>query len=92
MVSKELARRTGYETRLTVLGYIQRGGPPTASDRLLATRCGVAAIEAVHDRQFGTLLSMSDNDQSLSPIDIVASGARPVPESLLRVARTMADL
>ncbi|MGC1418566.1 MAG: ATP-dependent 6-phosphofructokinase [Acidimicrobiales bacterium] len=88
-VSKELAQRTGYETRLTVLGHIQRGGPPTASDRLLATRCGVAAIEAVHDRKFATLLSMSDNDQTLSPIGVVASGARPVPEALLRVARTM---
>ncbi len=89
VVSKELAQRTGFETRLTVLGHIQRGGPPTASDKLLATRCGVAAVEAVHDRNFATLLSMSDDDQTLSPIDVVSSGPRPVPEALLRVARTM---
>jgi hypothetical protein len=43
----------------------------------------------VHDRNFATLLSMSDDDQTLSPIDVVSSGPRPVPEALLRVARTM---
>jgi 6-phosphofructokinase len=89
MVSRELAQRTGYETRLTVLGHIQRGGPPSASDRLLATRCGVTAIETVHDHKFATLLSMSDDDATLVPLSLVASGARPVPEPLLRVARTM---
>jgi hypothetical protein len=45
----------------------------------------------VHNRNFATLLSMSDNDQTLSPIGVVASGARPVPEALLRVARTMTE-
>jgi 6-phosphofructokinase 1 len=89
MVSRELAQRTGYETRLTVLGHVQRGGPPTASDRLLATRCGVIAIEAVHDHKFATLLSMSDDVATTVPLSLVASGARPVPEPLLRVARTM---
>jgi 6-phosphofructokinase 1 len=89
MVSRELAQRTGYETRLTVLGHVQRGGPPTASDRLLATRCGVTAIEAVHDHKFATLLSMSDDVATLVPLSLVANGARPVPEPLLRVARTM---
>lgn len=45
-VTRELQARTGYEARLTVLGYVQRGGIPTATDRLLATRMGVAAIDA----------------------------------------------
>jgi 6-phosphofructokinase 1 len=89
MVARELAQRTGYETRLTVLGHIQRGGPPSASDRLLATRCGVTAIETVHDHKFATLLSMSDDEATLVPLSLVASGTRPVPEPLLRVARTM---
>lgn len=88
-VSKELAQRTGYDTRLTVLGYVQRGGPPTASDRLLATRCGVRAVEAIHDGNFATLVSICDDSANLVPLDLVAGGARPVPEPLLRVARTM---
>jgi 6-phosphofructokinase 1 len=88
-VSKELALRTGYDTRLTVLGYVQRGGEPTASDRLLATRCGVSAVEAVHDRNFATLVSICDDSMNLVPLEVVAGGARPVPEPLLRVARTM---
>jgi len=88
-VAKELAARTGYETRLTVLGHVQRGGPPTASDRLLATRCGVSAVDAVHDQRFATLVSICDDSANLVPLQVVANGARPVPEALLRVARTM---
>jgi 6-phosphofructokinase 1 len=89
MVSRELAQRTGYEVRLTVLGHVQRGGPPTASDRLLATRCGVSAVEAVHAERFATLVSICDNSAELVSLNVVAGGARPVPETLLRVARTM---
>ncbi|MGD0852832.1 MAG: ATP-dependent 6-phosphofructokinase [Acidimicrobiales bacterium] len=88
-VSRELAQRTGYETRLTVLGHVQRGGPPSASDRLLATRCGVSAVEAVHDGNFATLVSICDESANLVPLKVVASGPRPVPEPLLRVARMM---
>jgi 6-phosphofructokinase 1 len=89
MVSRELAQRTGFETRLTVLGHVQRGGPPTSSDRLLATRFGVGAVEAVHARRFSTLVSICDDTADLVPISVVSNGARPVPEPLLRVARTM---
>jgi 6-phosphofructokinase 1 len=89
MVAKELAARTGYETRLPVLGHVQRGGPPTASDRLLATRCGVRAVDAVHDQRFATLVSICDDSANLVPLQVVAGGARPVPDALLRVARTM---
>lgn len=88
-VSKELARRTGYETRLTVLGHVQRGGSPTATDRLLATRCGVSAVEAAHDGNFATLVSICDDSANFVPLKVVADGARPVPEPLLRVARIM---
>jgi 6-phosphofructokinase 1 len=48
-VAEEIEKRTGFETRVTVLGHIQRGGTPTAFDRVLATRFGIAAIDAVHD-------------------------------------------
>jgi 6-phosphofructokinase 1 len=51
----EIEARTGFETRAVVLGHIQRGGTPTAYDRVLATRFGVAAIDAAHDERWGTM-------------------------------------
>jgi phosphofructokinase-like protein len=57
-LAEEIERRTGYETRVTILGHVQRGGTPTAFDRVLATRFGVAAIDAVHDRAFGQMVAL----------------------------------
>jgi 6-phosphofructokinase 1 len=54
----EIESRTGYETRVTILGHIQRGGTPTAFDRVLATRFGIAAIDAVHDEDFGKMVAL----------------------------------
>lgn len=59
-IGGEIERRTGYETRVTILGHVQRGGTPTAFDRVLATRYGVAAIDAVHDHAFGEMVALSD--------------------------------
>ena len=57
-LAEEIEQRTGYETRSTVLGHIQRGGSPTASDRVLATRFGAAALAAVHDHDFGAMVAL----------------------------------
>ncbi len=57
LLGPELERRTGIEARVTTLGYVQRGGTPTAYDRVLATRFGVAAIEAAHDGDWGSMVS-----------------------------------
>ena len=54
-LEREIEERTGYETRAVVLGHIQRGGTPTAYDRVLATRFGVAAIDAAHDGRWGMM-------------------------------------
>jgi len=54
----QIERRTGYETRVTILGHVQRGGTPVAFDRVLATRFGVAAIDAVADGRFGTMVAL----------------------------------
>jgi len=88
-VGTELAARTGYDMRLTVLGHIQRGGAPTATDRLLATTCGVAAVDAIHARAFTTLVSATEEAVDLVPLGVVEAGPRPVPESLLDVARKL---
>jgi 6-phosphofructokinase 1 len=58
VLADEIEQRTGFETRVTILGHVQRGGTPTAFDRVLATRFGIAAIEAVHDRAFGQMVAL----------------------------------
>ena len=58
MLEREIEERTGFETRVTILGHIQRGGTPTAYDRVLATRFGIAAIDAVSDGDFGKMVAL----------------------------------
>jgi 6-phosphofructokinase 1 len=58
----EIERRTGFETRVTILGHVQRGGTPVAFDRVLATRFGVAAMDAVADRRFGTMVALRGSE------------------------------
>ena len=57
-LAEQIEERTGYETRVSTLGHIQRGGTPTAFDRVLATRFGVAAIDAVHVEAWGTMVAL----------------------------------
>jgi 6-phosphofructokinase 1 len=57
-LEKQIEQRTGFETRTTILGYIQRGGTPTAFDRVLATRFGIAAIDAIDDQDFGKMVAL----------------------------------
>jgi 6-phosphofructokinase 1 len=57
-LEEEIERRTGFETRMTILGHVQRGGTPTAFDRVLATRFGVAAVDAVTEGRVGTMVAL----------------------------------
>lgn len=57
-LARQIEARTGYETRVTILGHVQRGGTPTAFDRILATRFGVAAMDAVAAGHFGTMVAL----------------------------------
>ena len=61
MLGKELERCLGVETRVTTLGHVQRGGSPTAYDRVLATRFGVAAVELIHAGDFGKMVALQGN-------------------------------
>jgi 6-phosphofructokinase 1 len=61
-LANEIARRTGAESRAVVLGHIQRGGKPTAYDRVLATRFGVHAIDAVHEGDSGVMVALRGTD------------------------------
>lgn len=62
MVANEIERRTGFETRVSVLGHIQRGGTPTAHDRVLATRFGVHAADMVKNGEFGKMAALKGNE------------------------------
>jgi ATP-dependent phosphofructokinase / diphosphate-dependent phosphofructokinase len=67
-LESEIERRTGYETRMTILGHVQRGGTPTAFDRVLATRFGVAAAEAVTAQKSGVMVALRGTDIVTVPI------------------------
>jgi len=77
-LADEIERRTGFESRPTILGHIQRGGTPTAYDRVLATRFGVAAVEAVHDGAFGMMVALRAGDVVRVPLDEAVSKSKTV--------------
>jgi len=81
-VAEEIERRTGLETRSTVLGHLQRGGTPTAFDRVLATRFGVAAIEAVHDDGFDEMIAVRAGEMVRVALAEAAAGPRLLPIEL----------
>jgi len=87
MLSEEIERRTGYETRSVNLGHTQRGGTPTAFDRMLATRYGVAAIDLVHAGRFGRLVVLKGSEISDIPLEDAIAKTRTVGEDLLEVLR-----
>ncbi len=75
----EIERRIGKEVRTTVLGHVQRGGKPTAFDRVLATRFGVHATEAVHDGQFGQMVALQGTQIELVPLAEATKQLKLVP-------------
>ena len=87
-IGGEIERRTGYETRVTILGYVQRGGTPNAFDRVLATRYGVAAIDAVHEHAYGEMVSLqSGRIGRITLAEAKQRGLKTVDPQLYDVAR-----
>jgi phosphofructokinase-like protein len=82
-LAEEIEKRTGIETRVTILGHIQRGGTPTAFDRVLATRFGIAAIDAVHDRAFGQMVALRADKIVRVPLEEAVSQLKAVDPYLL---------
>lgn len=79
-IAEEIEYETGFETRETVLGYIQRGGSPTAFDRILATRMGGHATELIAQGRFGQMVSLRGTDITSVPISEVAGKLKLVTE------------
>ncbi len=83
VLAPEIERRTGFETRVTILGHIQRGGSPTAFDRVLATRFGVAAADAVHEGDFGRMVALRSGEIVRVPLRDAVRELKTVDPGLL---------
>ena len=83
VIAAELEARTGYETRVMILGHLQRGGSPTAFDRVLATRMGIRAVEAVIEGNHGTMVACVASELVLTPLSTAVAVPRLVPPKQL---------
>jgi 6-phosphofructokinase 1 len=79
MLAKEIEKRTGKEARTTVLGHIQRGGTPTAFDRVLATRFGLQAIDAAHEGDYGKMVALQGTEIVRVGLDEATKELKTVP-------------
>ena len=86
-LKKEIQDRTGFETRASILGHIQRGGTPNAEDRLLATRFGVKAAHLAHLGNFGMMVTLRDNKIETLPLDEAVKDRR-VDDEWFDIAKT----
>jgi phosphofructokinase-like protein len=82
VVAHEIGLRTGFETRPVLLGHVQRGGTPTAFDRILSTRFGVAAIDAVHEKAWGQMVAVRGDHIMRVPLAECVGRSKPVDISL----------
>src|SRR6204780_2629867 len=85
ILAREIEKRTGFETRAVVLGHIQRGGSPSAFDRVLATRYGLGAIDMVHRGEFGRMAALRSNKIVSIPLLEAISRNRVVDDEMIRI-------
>jgi 6-phosphofructokinase 1 len=88
---QEHKERLGFDLRVTVLGYVQRGGAPTYADRMLGTRLGAGAVEQLAAGRCGVLVGMRNNQISATPLAEVVAAKKPLDETLLRLAGVLAQ-
>jgi ATP-dependent phosphofructokinase / diphosphate-dependent phosphofructokinase len=86
-LAREIEARTGYETRVTVLGHVQRGGSPTPRDRILATRYGLKAADLVEEGKFGRMAALQGDDIVDVPLKDATAKLKTVPQDWWEVAR-----
>lgn len=87
ILAQLIEKKTGFETRVTVLGHIQRGGSPTAFDRVLGTRFGVAAVELVNRASFGNMVSLSGNKVVSVSLKSAVGALKTLDMDLYEIAR-----
>lgn len=86
VIANEVEKRTGYETRVTVLGHTQRGGSPTAFDRVLGTRYGVKAVDLIHEGKFGHMVCLKGNQITSIPLSDAMTKLKYVDPEMLATA------
>jgi len=91
LLERELRRHLDMEIRSTVLGYIQRGGSPTAHDRVLASRLGVAAVELAMQRRFGRMVALQGKKITSLPLSQVVKKLKCVDDAIYRVGEVFFD-
>ncbi len=91
VLAEQIERITSIESRAVVMGHLQRGGSPTPSDRILATRLGTRAVDMIRDRRFGQMVAVEGDALVGVPLEEVARGPRTVPPDhpLVRAARAV---
>ncbi len=87
LLAREVEARTSYETRVTVLGHIQRGGSPTVFDRVLATRYGVAAMEAAEAGRFGVMVALRGTKITTMELEDALTGSSPLSPDIYRLTQ-----
>jgi ATP-dependent phosphofructokinase / diphosphate-dependent phosphofructokinase len=91
VLAHEIEKRTGFESRSVVLGHIQRGGTPSAFDRVLATRYGLGAIDMVHRGEFGRMAALRGNKIISVPLAEAIASNRKVDKEILDAATGILD-
>jgi 6-phosphofructokinase 1 len=86
-LAKAIEQKTGYETRSVVLGHIQRGGSPTAFDRMLGTRFGIAAIDLVNSKDFGKMVALQGNKIVAVPLEKAVAKLKTVDKEIYDIAK-----
>jgi 6-phosphofructokinase 1 len=86
VLAREIESRTKYETRAVILGHIQRGGSPSAFDRVLATRYGLGAIDMVHRGEFGCMAALRSNKIVSITLKEAISKNRVVDDEMIQIA------
>ena len=89
ILAKELQKRTGWEARHVVLGHLQRGGVPTAFDRWLSTRFGIAAVDQIANDNYGVMVVLKGFEIVPVSMEEAAKGIRMVPKELINMARIL---
>ncbi|MDD5355054.1 MAG: ATP-dependent 6-phosphofructokinase [Candidatus Omnitrophica bacterium] len=87
LLAEKIEEKTGFETRVTVLGHIQRGGSPTAFDRILGTRFGIKAVDLVLNKKFGRMASLSGNKVIDVPLESGVAKIKTVDMELYDIAK-----
>lgn len=90
-LAEAIRKKNGHEAKVCVLGHIQRGGAPTASDRNLASRMGAAAVQVLQNGQSDVMVALQAGQVVMVPLDAAFKSKRPVPKELLELAKLLAN-